>query len=137
MIDAMNDAVVQAMFETIPMEITVIDANDKVIGWNKHHTRLFYRPEACMQQNFRECHPQESLWLVEKIVNEMKAGTRNKARFWIDFTIDKEKKIKHKVLIEFHALRDMNKNYLGCMECTMDIEDIRKLEGQKRLIDEQ
>jgi PAS domain S-box-containing protein len=136
MIDAMDEKVVNAMFETVPVEITVIDANDKVIRWNKHHNRLFYRPEVCMQQNFRECHPQESLPLVEKIVNEMKAGTRNKARFWINLPINKEKSIRHKVLIEFYVLRDMNNNYIGCMECTMDIEELMHLEGERRLIDE-
>ena len=136
MIDAMNEAVVRAMFETFPGEITVIDADDKVIGWNKHDHRLFYRPMACMQMNFRECHPQQSLSMVEKIVQEMKDGKRDKARFWIDLAVDKEKKIRHKILIEFYALKDGGGKYLGCMECTQDIEDHLHLEGEKRLIDE-
>lgn len=135
-LDAMNDKIIGAMYETLPVEITVIDASDQVVGWNKHHSRLFYRPMASMGMNFRECHPQKSLALVEKIVNEMREGKRDKARFWIDLPVDKEKKVRHKVLIEFYALRDDAKNYLGCMECTMDVDDIMHLEGEKRLIDE-
>jgi len=135
-IDAMDDTTINAMFETVPMEITVINADDKVTGWNKHHSRLFFRPEACMGMDFRECHPQKSLALVEKIVSEMKAGRRDKARFWIDMPVDKEKGIKHKVLIDFYALRDANSGaYLGCMESTMDVEEIMQLTGEKRLID--
>jgi uncharacterized protein len=136
MLEGMNDAVVKALFETVPMELTVIDANDRVVGWNKHRNRLFYRPEACMNMDFRECHPQKSLSLVEKIVGEMKSGKRDKARFWIDMPIDVKKTVRHKVLIEFHALRGDDGAYLGCMECTQDVEEIMHLTGERRLIDE-
>jgi uncharacterized protein len=69
-IDAMDEKTINAMFETVPMEITVINVDDKVTGWNRHHSRLFFRPEACMGMDFREWHPQKSLALVEKIVYE-------------------------------------------------------------------
>lgn len=134
-IDAMDEKTVNAMFETVPVEITVIGADDKVVGWNKHRNRLFYRPEACMGMDFRECHPQKSLELVEKIVSEMKSGKRDKARFWIDMPVDTARCVRHKVLIEFYALRDTNGDYLGCMECTSDVEEIMHLSGEKRLID--
>lgn len=136
MIDLMDEKILKALIEALPGEITVIDANDKVIGWNRHNNRLFYRPIACIEMNFRECHPQKSLALVEKIIQEMKDKKRDKAQFWIDLPIDKEKNIKHKVLIEFYALRDEAGNYLGCMEHTLDVEDIMHLEGEKRLMDE-
>ena len=42
---------------------------------------------------------------------------------------------KHKILIEFFALRDASKKYLGCLEVVQDVEDIRHLEGEKRLMD--
>jgi hypothetical protein len=136
MIDGMNEEMVKALYETLPVELTVIDANDEVVGWNRHNNRLFHRPTAAMNMNFRQCHPEKSLALVEKIVGEMKAGKRETARFWIDMTVNKETKEKHKVLIEFFALRDPQGKYLGCMECTQDVEHIRHLEGERRLIDE-
>jgi hypothetical protein len=133
MIDRMNEDVLKAVLETIPQEITVIDHNDEVIGWNKHETRLFHRPITSMGVNFRNCHPKESLDKVEAIVNEMRDQKRDKARFWIDLPIGPDKE-KHKILIEFFALRDPQGKYLGCLECTQDVEDIRKLEGQQRLL---
>jgi PAS domain S-box-containing protein len=136
MLDGMNDTVVKALYEALPLEITVIDVNDKVIGWNKHHSRLFYRPMECMGMDFRECHPAESLHLVEKIVSEMKSGKRAKARFWIDLTVNRATNERHKVLIEFFALKTDDGNYAGCMECARDIEEIMHLQGEKRLIDE-
>lgn len=134
MIERMSEEIMQALFETIPMEITVIDANDEVIAWNQHETRLFTRPLTSMGLNFRQCHPQRSLDKVERIVNEMREGTRDMCRFWIDLPIGPEGKL-HKILIEFYALRDANKKYLGCMECTRDIQEIRELQDQKRLLD--
>jgi hypothetical protein len=134
MIDSMNDEMIKAVIETIPVEITVIDANDEVAGWNRHDTRLFFRPLSSLGLNFRECHPKESLHKVEAIVNEMKSGKRDRARFWIDMAV-KDGEKKHKILIEFYALRGDGGKYLGCMECTRDVEDIMALEGQKKLLD--
>lgn len=133
-IDRMDADVLQAIIETLPMEITVIDANDEVIGWNKHEKRLFHRPMSSMGLNFRQCHPAESLHMVERIVNEMKQGQRDAARFWIDMSVPTDTK-KHKILIEFYALRNPTGQYLGCMECARDVQYIRELEGQKRLLD--
>jgi uncharacterized protein len=134
LIDSMNIQVVKPIVETLPLEITVIDAQDEVIGWNQHEHRIFKRTLTSMGVNFRDCHPAESLPLVEKIVQEMKDGRRDKARFWIDLLMAHDNK-KHKILIEFYALRDDAGKYLGCMECTQDIEDHRSPEGEKRLLD--
>ena len=63
----------------------------------------------------------------------MRAGTRDSARFWIDMRLKSGE--THKVLIEFFALRDDRGGYLGCLECTQDVESIRQLQGEKRLLD--
>jgi hypothetical protein len=134
MIDLMDDKVIKAILETLPAEITVIDANDEVIGWNKDEDRIFKRAATSLQLNFRLCHPKESLWKVEQIVEELRTGKRDKARFWIDLPLGKKGESR-KVLIEFFALRDRDGSYLGCLEYTRDVEDERRLEGEKRLID--
>ncbi len=133
-IDQMNEAMVQSLIETLPMELTVIDANDEVVGWNRHETRLFRRPMTSMGLNFRQCHPEKSLHMVEQIVSEMKSGQREMCRFWIDLPVPTDTK-PHKILIEFYALRDPAGKYLGCLECTQDVQHIRDLQGQKRLMD--
>ena len=132
MFDRMDESQVKAALETIPAEITVIDANDEVVAWNRHENRLFHRPMTSMGLNFRKCHPAQSLAKVEQIVAEMKAGTRQKARFWIQAKVAGE---RHMVLIEFFALRGDGGEYLGCMEVTQDVEEARRLEGEKRLLD--
>jgi PAS domain S-box-containing protein len=133
MIDQMSERVVKAILEALPVELTVIDEKDEVVGWNKFDTRIFKRPLTSMGLNFRECHPAESLAKVEEIVEEMRGGTRDTARFWIDLKLRSGE--THKVLIEFFALRDDRGAYLGCLECAQDVQGIRELEGEKRLLD--
>jgi len=112
----------------------MIDLMDEVIGWNKDETRIFKRAASSLQLNFRLCHPKESLPKVESIVDEMRSGARESARFWIDLPLG-EGGETHKVLIEFFALRAADGSYLGCLEYTRDIEAERHLEGEKRLLD--
>ena len=64
----------------------------------------------------------------------MKAGQRDKARFWIDLPVGPNQE-SHKILIEFFALRNDSGRYIGCMEVTQDVEEIRRLQGNKRLLD--
>jgi len=134
MIGKLNENIIDAIFETIPLEFSVIDENDKVLAWNKHKTRIFKRPEAVIGRDVRKCHPEKSLEKVVKILTEMKAGRRDKARFWIDLAIG-PKGEKQKVLIEYYALRDANGKYLGCLEATQNISDYQEIQGEKRLLD--
>lgn len=125
---------IDAVLETIPVEFSLIDKNDNVLGWNKHETRIFKRPKGVVGRNVRNCHPRKSLDKVEKILNEMKEGKRDKATFWIDLTRD-ERGEKRKILIQYFAVRDKKGNYLGCLEASQDITDIQKITGEKRLLD--
>lgn len=111
-----------------------MDAHDQVLAWNKHDSRIFKRPESVVSKNVRKCHPKKSIQKVETILNEMKEGKRDKARFWIDLSLS-ENTEKQKVLVEYYALRDKNRNYLGCLEASQNISELQQIEGEKRLLD--
>jgi len=132
MIGSLPKEILDSLLETMPLEFSVLDANDKVLVWNKHETRIFKRPVGVVGRDVRNCHPKKSLDKVEKILNEMKEGKRDKARFWIDLEKNNEKR---KILIEYYALRNENGKYLGCLEATQDITEIQTLKGEKRLLD--
>jgi uncharacterized protein len=133
MIGKLPDNILQAILETIPLEFSVIDKNEKVLAWNKHTTRIFKRPEAVVGRDVRNCHPKKSLGKVEQILEEMKAGKRDKARFYIDLPLGPNQE-KQKVLIEYYALRDAQGKYLGCLEASQNIAELQKLTGEKRLL---
>lgn len=132
MLGKLTDDMLKTVLETIPLEFSVLDHNDKVVAWNKHESRLFKRSMTVVGRDVRNCHPKQSLDKVEKIIAEMKAGKRDKARFWID--IHSEDKAQ-KVMIEYYALRDRDGKYLGCLEATQNITEIQALEGERRLLD--
>lgn len=134
MIGDMDEEELDAVLETIPIEFSVLDKNDKVLAWNKHETRIFKRPEAAIGKDVRKCHPQKSLAKVEQILSEMKSGKRDNAEFWIDLPIGDEGE-RHKILIRYFALRNKNGEYLGCLEASQDISNIQKITGEKRLLD--
>jgi len=134
MIGELTKNILEAVLETIPIEFSVVDEHDNVRAWNKHETRIFKRPKAVVGRNVRKCHPEKSLHKVERILSEMKEGTRDKARFWIDLHVPGNEE-QQKVLIEYYALRDKNGNYIGCLEASQNISELQILTGQKRLLD--
>ncbi|MBN2286127.1 MAG: PAS domain-containing protein [Tissierellales bacterium] len=134
MIGQLDANVMEAVLETLPVEFSIVDHNDKVLAWNRHETRIFKRPKGVLGRDVRNCHPKASLDKVERILSEMKSGVRNKAEFWIDLKIDGESQ-PQKIYISYYALRDTEGRYLGCLEVSQNITHIQKITGQKRLID--
>lgn len=134
MMGKLSEKILDSLLETLPIEFSIIDGDDNVLAWNKHETRIFKRPAGVIGKNVRNCHPKKSLEKVEKIIEEMKRGDREKARFWIDLPIGQNGE-KNKVLIEYYALRDKNGEYLGCLEASQNIAEIGKLKGERRLLD--
>jgi PAS domain S-box-containing protein len=134
MIGTIPKDVLEATLETVPVEFSILDKDDKVLAWNNHETRIFKRPEAVVGRDVRNCHPEKSLKKVEQILQEMKDGERERATFWIDLPLGPNEQ-KHKVMIQYFALRDDQGTYLGCLEASQDITDIQNIQGEKRLLD--
>ena len=119
----------EAMLNTLPVEITFIDANDTVKYFSHPKDMIFTRTKAIIGRKVQLCHPERSVHLVNQIVEEFKAGTREAAEFRI--------KMGEKfVYIRYFPVRSKDGKYLGCMEVTQDIAGIQKLSGELRLLDE-
>jgi PAS domain S-box-containing protein len=131
-VGSLSDPLLSSLLETLPVEFSITDVNDKVVAWNRHETRIFRRTENVIGRDVRNCHPKGSLDKVEKILSEMKAGTRESAEFWIDLKVDGK---PEKVLIQYFALRGEKREFLGCLECSQKISHIQSMNGQKRLLD--
>ncbi|MCK4582862.1 DUF438 domain-containing protein [Candidatus Bathyarchaeota archaeon] len=116
------------LLDALPFEFSFVDSDDKVQLFNKNGDRIFPRSKSVIGLKVQNCHPHKSVDKVEKILEEMKAGEREHADFWINL---KDKKIQ----IRYFAVRDPEGKYIGCLEVSQDITEIQKLEGEKRLLD--
>ena len=117
------------LLNTLPIDITFVGADDTVRYFSQGKDRIFTRSRSVIGRNVRNCHPPQSLDVVEKIVNSFRDGSKDSYDFWLN--------INHKfIYIQFFALRDSSGKYLGAVEITQDVTGIRKLEGEKRIIDE-
>jgi len=117
------------ILNSLPVDITFIDKDDTVKYFSDNRDRIIVRTRSVIGRKVQNCHPPQSLEKVEEILTSFKEGRRDSADFWINF---KERLI----YIKFFAIRDESRNYLGTMEVTQDITYLRKLEGEKRLLDE-
>lgn len=116
------------IFNTLPVDMTFVDENNKVRFFSRPKDRIFPRSAAIIGRDVKNCHPPESVHVVEAIIEGFRTGEREFAQFWIDI---KGKKL----LIQYFALRDSNGRYQGTLEVSQDITEIQKIEGQKRLLE--
>lgn len=118
----------EAVLDSLPVDISFIDKEDRVKYFNKAEGRIFVRTKAVIGRKVQLCHPQKSVHVVNKILEAFKTGKKDVAEFWINLN-------DRLILIRYFAVRDKNGKYLGTVEVTQDITDIKKIEGQKRLLD--
>lgn len=118
-----------AIMETLPVEVTFVDADDTVAYFNRlDKDKIFPRTRSVIGRKVQKCHPEKSVDTVLKIVEGFKNKTMDKAEFWIDFRDEK-------VLIRYFPVYDDNGEYMGVLEVTQEVAWIQKLEGQKLLLD--
>ena len=116
-----------AIFSTLPVDLTFVDADDRVAFFSEGPNRVFARSRAILGRMVQNCHPPRSVETVERILSDFKAGRQNVADFWIQF-------VGRFVHIRYFAVRGEGGAYLGTLEVTQDVGPIRALEGQRRLL---
>ncbi|MBL7074203.1 DUF438 domain-containing protein [candidate division KSB1 bacterium] len=118
---------IEAVLNTLPVDISFVDKEDTVRYFSQTKERIFPRAKAVIGRKVQQCHPQKSIHVVNQILDDFKHGRREVAGFWLQ--------LKGRFIhIRYFPVRDKNGQYLGCLEVTQDITDIRKLEGEKRLL---
>ena len=116
-----------AILNTLPVDMTFVDRNDKVKYFSQSSDRIFQRNRAILNRDVRHCHPPASAHIVDKILDDFKSGQQNRAPFWIN--------MKGKMIhIEYFALRNEAGEYLGTLEVSQDLTGYRALEGEQRIL---
>jgi len=115
-----------SILNVLPVDITFVDNEDKVRYFSDSKERIFLRTKSVIGIKVQNCHPPQSLETVEKILDSFKEGKRDTVDFWIN----QEGKF---VYIRYFAVRDEGGSYLGTLEVSQDLTEIKKLEGEKKL----
>jgi uncharacterized protein len=117
-----------ALFSTLPVDITFVDADDRVAFFSEGPDRVFARSRTVVGRKVQHCHPPRSVAVVDQILADFRAGRQNVAEFWINF----QGRFVH---IRYFPVRNEKGAYLGTLEVTQDVTRIRALEGERRLLE--
>ncbi|WP_339289032.1 DUF438 domain-containing protein [Ureibacillus sp. FSL K6-0786] len=118
---------IETILNHLPVDITFIDENDVVRYFSHGKERIFARTKAVIGRTVQNCHPPQSVHVVEQLLAEFKSGKKDVEDFWIP--------VKDKfVYIRYFAVRDKDGKYMGTLEFTQNVSGIRALEGQKRIL---
>ncbi len=118
---------VNAILNTVPLDMTFVDKNNKVKYFTQGKERIFDRPKTVLGRDVSMCHPPQSVHIVDTIMDSFKNNEKDYEDFWIQMG-------PMFVYIRYFAVRDKDGEYLGTLEVTQNIKPIRDLEGEKRLL---
>ncbi|MDX2444164.1 MAG: PAS domain-containing protein [Bacteroidales bacterium] len=119
---------IKLIFNHLPVDITFVDKNNRVCYFSTPKKQIFPRTTAIIGREVSNCHPPESVHVVEKIIESFRNGEKDHADFWIRMKGEY-------ILIQYFAVRNEQGNYKGVLEVSQEISDIKALEGEKRLLD--
>lgn len=123
----LNVEEVLMIFNALPVDLTFVDENNKVRFFTRPKDRIFPRSPAVIGRNVENCHPPESVHVVNEIIESFRAGKQDSAAFWINLK-------GRKIMIQYFALRDSKDIYRGVLEVSQDITEFTQLEGERRLL---
>jgi uncharacterized protein len=118
-----------ALLDTLPVDISFVDADDTVRYFSQSKDRIFVRAVTVIGRKVQNCHPPQSVHIVEKILEDFRSGRRSTAEFWITLQ-------GKRVHIRYFAVRNAAGAYLGTLEVTQDITGIQALTGERRLLED-
>ena len=125
---ALSKDEIEAILNALPVDITFVGKDDTVRYFSKTKDRIFVRTKAVIGRKVQQCHPQKSVHIVNRILEALKNGSRDVAEFWINLK-------GRLVYIRYLPVRSRDGEYLGVLEVAQDITDIKRIEGEKRLLD--
>ena len=115
------------IFKTLPVDITYVNEDNIVKFYSEGPDRIFVRTSGVIGRLVENCHPDKSVDRVLEIIEGFRNKTLDKADFWLNLG-------EKLVYIRYLPLRNEKGEYKGVLEVTQNVADIKKLEGEKRLL---
>ncbi|MHA2396693.1 MAG: DUF438 domain-containing protein [Candidatus Thorarchaeota archaeon] len=119
---------IDLLLRHLPLDISFVGVDEKVKYYSATDERVFPRSPAVIGRSVINCHPSKSYDKVQKIMTYFKEGKKDKAVFWIQMK-------DRFFLISYYAVKDDDGKFVGTLEVTQDVTEVRSLEGEQRLLD--
>lgn len=103
-----------AMLNTMPMEITFVDHVD-INRYFNDGEKVFKRPTTAIGRDVFSCHPPKVEPIVRGIIESFRNGERDNVAVWLE-------KVGRPFYVNYMAVRDQNNNYLGTLELVQDMQ---------------
>ena len=103
-----------ALLNTIPMEISFVDA-DNINRFFNEGPKVFKRPGMAIDREVFSCHPPKVEPMVRSIIDSFRSGKADRVPVWMD-------KGGRTMLVTYLAVRDADRTYLGTVELVQDME---------------
>lgn len=126
----MNVEQLTALLNTIPLEITFVDA-ENINRFFNEGPKDFKRPGMAIDREVFSCHPPKVEEKVRHIIGEFRAGTLDEVPVWME-------KNGKSMLVKYMAVRDKNHSYLGTLEVVQNMDFAREhFQPKKRGFEEE
>ncbi|WP_238902138.1 PAS domain-containing protein [Clostridium sp. YIM B02506] len=118
---------INLIFKHLQVDLSYVDENEIVKFYSDTKHRVFPRSAGVIGREVQNCHPRESVHMVEEIIRAFREGEQDEAEFWLE--------INGKfIYIIYNAVRDEEGNFRGVLEMMQDVTKIRSLTGTQRLL---
>jgi hypothetical protein len=118
---------INLIFKHLQVDLSYVDENEIVKFYSDTKHRVFPRSAGVIGREVQNCHPRESVHMVEEIIRAFREGEQDEAEFWLE--------INGKfIYIIYNAVRDEEGNFRGVLEMMQDVTNIRSLTGTQRLL---
>lgn len=124
---ALSEEQLRLVLQRLPFDLTFVDEDDTVRFYSEGD-RIFPRSPGVIGRKVQNCHPPKSVHVVEQILAAFRDGSKDVAELWLEL----KGRFVH---IRYFAVRDGEGRYRGTLEVVQDITSLRKLEGQRTLLD--
>lgn len=105
----------RALLNTMPYEITFVDANDLNAYFNDNgNEKLFKRPNMAIGRDVYSCHPPRVEPMVREIISKFRNGEKDDLGIWAD-------KAGITCYVLYMAVRDKKGEFLGTLEIVQDM----------------
>lgn len=112
-----------ALLNTVPLEITFIDA-DNINRFFNEGPKVFKRPGMALDREVFSCHPPKIEPMVRAIIDDFRHGRKDRVPVWME-------KGGRTMLVTYMAVRDKTGKYVGTAEFVQDMEFAKEHFGKR------